>query len=129
MFRDDPPLTPEEDGRAIYVKLLRVGAFWKDGHGHVYFTRHSDGEDYRVGSNPRWRFPRFVGGLLNLPVRAARTREALDQIEERMRVNATTATLILGDGIDDLLTVPAASTQASQDGHEEEASRRLGPTR
>src|SRR5207247_237656 len=87
-YRGDPPVPPEEDGRAVHCALCEVGEFWKDGHGHVYFTRHADGEDYRVGSNPRWRFPRFVGGLLNLPIRAARTREALDQIEERMRAKA-----------------------------------------
>jgi len=83
-----------------------VGEFWKDGHGSVYFTRHADGEDYRVGSDPRWRFPRFVGGLLKLPTREARTREALDQIEERMRGLAPTATLVLGDDLDAVLTTP-----------------------
>jgi hypothetical protein len=103
-YRDDPPIDCDEDGLDIYRELREVGEFWKDGHGHVYFTRHADGEDYRVGSNPRWRFPRFVGGLLNLPVRANRTREALDQIEERMRAKAPFATLILGDALDDLLT-------------------------
>lgn len=96
-YSGSPPPSPEDDARVIYDELCTVGKFWKDGHGHGYFSRYYDGEDYRVGSNPKWRFSRFVCGLFNLSARAPRTRDALDRLTEQMQVYAPWGLLVVGD--------------------------------